>query len=121
MKSKTPSLYHPGEIVLVRFPFSDLESSKKRPALCLSSHRLTDKIQIVVVAMVTSKIENFALEGDYLLSDWEEAGLLHPSLVRLAKIASLDLVLIEKKLGKITAQDSDKISSHFKRIFNHWL
>ncbi len=121
MKSKSPGLYHPGEIVLVRFPFSDLESSKKRPALCLSSHRLTDKIQIVVVAMVTSKVENFALDGDYLLSDWKDAGLLHPSLVRLSKVASLDLILIEKKLGKITEQDSGKIASHFKRIFSHWL
>ena len=120
-RSNASTRFHAGDIVLVRFPFSDLESTKKRPALCLSSVKLTDKIQVVTVAMITSKIENFGLEGDYLLSNWEKSGLLHPCLVRLAKIATLDFHLVEKKLGLLSAADLEKISSHFKRVFKFWL
>ncbi len=113
--------FRPGDVVLVKFPFSDLESTKKRPALCLASCKLTDKFQILTVAMITSQIESFALEGDYLLGDWKNAGLLHSSLIRLAKVASLDLALVEKKIGTISSEDLDKIRVSFKRVFKYWI
>src|SRR5438445_4541833 len=40
-----------GELVLVRFPFSDLSSSKQRPALVLASIRLRPMLATAVVAM----------------------------------------------------------------------
>jgi mRNA interferase MazF len=113
--------FMPGEIVLVRFPFSDSETSKKRPALCLTACKLTSKFQIITVAMITSKIESFNLEGDYLLKNWESSGLLHPSLVRLAKVASLDVALVEKKLGVLSETDYNKICTQFERVFKYWI
>lgn len=37
--------------------------------------------------------------GDVLLADWKAAGLLHPSLLRLAKIATIDAELIDKVIA----------------------
>jgi hypothetical protein len=40
--------------------------------------------------MITSQVEALALDGDVLLGDWEAAGLLHPSLLRVGKLATID-------------------------------
>lgn len=111
----------PGSIVLVRFPFTHLESSKKRPALVLKSVSLTSKVGIVTLAMITSKTDGLRLEGDYLIQDWEKAKLLHASLLRLSKIATVDLDLIERELGSLSPRDFDAVKKLFKSFLKPWL
>lgn len=111
----------PGEIVLVRFPFSDLESSKKRPALVLSQSNVTARVGVVTIAMVTSKIEGLKFPGDHRLQDWESAGLLHPSLVRMSKIATVENDLIDKSLGRLSARDIESLRAVFKKHFKAWI
>jgi mRNA interferase MazF len=108
----------PFEVVLIKFPFANLENSKKRPALVLRQTRVTAKSSLVTIAMITSKVEGLELEGDYLLEDWVEAKLLHPSLVRLSKIATVDSELVEKKIGMLTLEDRKKVSKLFKVFFS---
>jgi mRNA interferase MazF len=76
----------PGDITLVRFPFTELATTKKRPALVLARTARSPRNRMATLAMITSQIESLKLAGDVLLSDWQAAGLLHPSLLRLAKI-----------------------------------
>jgi mRNA interferase MazF len=109
-----------GEVVLVKFPFSDLETIKKRPALVLRQVKL-HKQSIVVIAMITSRVEGIKLAGDVILTDWKSASLLHPSLVRLAKIATIDSLLIEKQLGAVTKKDFSVLSKSFRELFSDWL
>ena len=46
----------PGDVVLVRLPFTDLTSSKKRPALVLSPPQFsTQHGDIVVLALLTGR------------------------------------------------------------------
>ena len=54
MPSTTP--YKRGDIVLVLFPFTDLTSSKRRPALVVSPDPFNDGMQDVVLAAITSQI-----------------------------------------------------------------
>ncbi len=111
----------PGEIVLVKFPFSDLETSKKRPALVMSRSDLTEKVGVVTIAMITSKMEGLRFPGDCKIGDWESAGLLHPSLVRLAKMATIDADLVDKSLGQLGAADIKGIKLAFQKQFKVWL
>ena len=110
-----------GEIVLVRFPFSDLETSKKRPALALVRTELNSKVKLTTLAMITSQIDGLKLAGDYSLVHWEKAGLLNPSLVRLSKVATVEGGLIVKSLGQLTPKDFAGIQASFRKQFNLWI
>ena len=52
----------PGEIWLVRFPFSDLTSAKLRPALVLAVHR-----EKVIILGLFSKIPTSKLHNSWVL------------------------------------------------------
>lgn len=55
------------QIVVVKFPFSDLANTKKRPALVLKVIPYTSKHSLLQIAMITSKIDSPEINGDYLL------------------------------------------------------
>lgn len=110
-----------GEVILVKFPFAHLDDSKKRPALVLKETRVTSKTSLMTIAMITSKIDGLELEGDVLLSKWKEAKLLHPSLVRLSKLATIDAELVERRLGVIARGDLKSVARTFKSLYLGWL
>jgi mRNA interferase MazF len=111
----------PGDVVLVRFPFTDLAATKKRPALLLARVGRTARNQIATVAMITSQIESLAVEGDVRLSDREDAGLLHASVLRLAKVATIDAELVEKTIGRLSRRDLAAAKAAFRHVFSAWL
>jgi hypothetical protein len=49
--------------------------------------------------MVTRQIESLALPGDLLLKDGKVSGLLRPSLLRMAKVATIDEHLVAARAG----------------------
>jgi mRNA interferase MazF len=95
------------EIVTVPFPFTDLSSSKKRPALIVSPNNFNIG-KDVVIAFVTSQIPFPLRFGDYELQKWIEAGLPKRSVVRM-KFATLDKNLVIKKIGEIEPVDRKEI------------
>jgi len=91
--------YAPGDIVLLEFPFTDTAGSKRRPALILLDTGDDD----IVVARVTGQFSS--APQDVTLDEWQQAGLLLPSVVRLHKVATLQRRLVDKKLGRLTPGD----------------
>ena len=89
-------MYKFGDIVLLEFPFTSGLGSKKRPALVIIDVNDGD----VVVARITSRIVN--TDFDVIINDWRAAGLLTPSIVRLHKIATLELTLVNRKIGELS-------------------
>jgi len=111
----------PGSIALIRFPFSDSASAKKRPALVLVETRRSPRNRLVTVAMITSQVEGLRIPGDVDLADWESANLLHPSLLRLAKLATVDMDLLDKRIGELSARDRNAARAAFRQIFAAWV
>ncbi len=111
----------PGEVALVRFPFADLATTKKRPALVLARIIRSRRNRLVVVAMITSQVEGLRLPGDVELKDWKAAGLLHPSLLRLAKVATIDEDLVDKRIGKLSSGDLRCAGEAFRGVFSAWV
>lgn len=109
-----------GDIVLVKFPYSNLQKAKQRPALVLFHLQQSKKIEIVNIAMITSKVESLRFQGDVELRDWEKSGLLHPSLLRLGKTASLDPSLVAKKLGELSPRDKKSTKTQFSKLYSTW-
>ena len=50
------TLYRRGDIILVPFPFTDLSSSKRRPALVVSPDDFNGRLQDLVVIAITSQL-----------------------------------------------------------------
>lgn len=90
-----------GDIVLVRYPFTDQTTSKKRPAVILSPRSYTDRFGDVVLMPLTSQTEQ---ETSLALSQWQASGLRKPTWVKPI-IGTLSTRLIEKHLGKLTEAD----------------
>lgn len=111
----------PGDVVLVRFPFTEVAATKKRPALLLSQSTRARRYRLATVAMITSQVDGIRLPGDVILAGWERAGLLHPSLLRLAKIATIDGALVERSIGRLSAEDLRATRVAFRTHFAAWL
>ncbi len=77
--------------------------------------------RLVTVAMITSQVESPRVAGDVELSNWQEAGLLHPSLLRLAKIATIDGDLAEKTIGALSERDRKAARTAFQKVFANWV
>ena len=110
-----------GDVVLVRFPFANIATTKKRPALVLSRAARTARYRLATLAMITSQVEALKLDGEVLLKDWKSAGLLHPSLLRLAKVATVDVDLVDEGLGRLSAADRASARDSFRRLFPPWV
>lgn len=70
--------YSRNEVVLIRYPFSDLTNFKVRPGVVVNGlHSLQD----LFVVSLTSRTNNL-LTGEFILTDWKTAGLNVKSSIR---------------------------------------
>jgi mRNA interferase MazF len=108
----------PFDVVLVPFPFSDLSTTKQRPCLALASIRQKGRPDHVIVAMMTSQVDGLSFPHDLRVQDLAAAGLPKPSLIRLAKVITLETGMIKKKLGTLSAADRKSVQSQLKLLFS---
>ncbi|MBV5341308.1 MAG: type II toxin-antitoxin system PemK/MazF family toxin [Deltaproteobacteria bacterium] len=90
-----------GDIVLLPYPFTDLKTSKVRPAVVAAPEdgRYSD----IFVVPITSRITALNT-GEYVLKDWIPAGLNVPSAVKRGCIL-VDTKLILKRVGTCSKHD----------------
>ena len=81
--------FEQGDIVKVPFPYTNRPTRQSRPALVVSTGSGNDMLGLLWVVMVTSA-ENRGWPGDVALADLSGTGLPAPSLVRTAKIATIE-------------------------------
>ncbi len=94
-------MYKQGDILLIPVPFSDLASQKKRPVLVLSNFQYNKKADDIVVAAITSNLED---KGYTLLisnNDLDEGELKVNSCIRADKIYTLSQHIVLKKFGSV--------------------
>ncbi len=110
--------YRQGDIVLVSFPFTDLTTTKKRPALVISPDSFNELNQDLILAAITSQPagDEFALslrDGDF-----QEGGLPRKSVVKTSKIFTIHSALILKKIGALKRTRLDEILVQVRRFFS---
>lgn len=103
-----------GDIILVPFPFTDQTTTKKRPAVIISSSVYHAQRPDLVLMAVTSQLRAPA-RGDVVISEWRAAGLLKPSAVKPV-IATIEQNLVIKRLGRLKAVDQQAVRAHLKLI-----
>ena len=90
-----------GDVIKVPFPYTDRATRQSRPALVVSTARLKDLHGLLWVVMITSA-ENRGWPDDVPVTNLKMAGLPSPSLIRSAKIATIDAA-DASKLGQVSA------------------
>ena len=107
--------YSFGDIVLIPFPFTDQTSSKKRPAVVVSSAAYHAMHIDLIVMAVTSQVSSPSRLGEVKVIDWKNAGLLSPSLVKPV-LTTIDRKLVIRKLGKLKDNDRDAVDQALRAI-----
>ena len=109
--------YNRGDVILVPFPFSDQTTTKKRPAIIVSSDTHNSISQDIVIMAITGQIRGHIGVGEFLIEDWQGAGLLRPSAVKSA-ISTIEQRLVVKILGRLSSKDLSTLEKALKELFD---
>jgi mRNA interferase MazF len=101
--------YSKNEVVLVRYPFSDLTSAKVRPAVIVNAPHTS---QDVLIVPLTSKTTGL-LAGEFVLADWKGAGLNVETVVKRG-IFTIHQKLVLKSVGRLLTGDAEKLESSLR-------
>ena len=94
-----------GDIVLTRFPFTDLSGASLRPALVVSPGQIG---QDIVLVGISSVVRGALAPTDYTVDathpEFPLTGLLVTSALRLHKLATAERSIIARRLGRVGPQ-----------------
>jgi mRNA interferase MazF len=107
--------YEFGDVVLVRFPQSGTTTKKQRPGIVVLDIGDAD----IVIAPVTSKARFQA--GDVSLTSLTGTGLIRPSWVRLAKVATLLKTDLIRPLGRLPPVDCNQIAQTWRTLYGDFV
>jgi mRNA interferase MazF len=107
------------KILLVPFPFDDFSKSKLRPCICLTEP--IGKYEHVVVAFITSKPEAnpsvFDIEILESDPDFLSSGLLVSSCIRLYRLLTIPISIIERELGFLPEEKATIVKEKLSKLF----
>jgi mRNA interferase MazF len=109
-----------GTIVLTILPFTDLSSTKRRPALVVSAK---ESLQgDVIVAFISSVVPHKLTSVDYLIStshsDFAISGLIKDSVLKADKLATLNKSVFSGILGNLSQPTLQDIDNCLKSALN---
>ncbi|MEA1051624.1 type II toxin-antitoxin system PemK/MazF family toxin [Lamprobacter modestohalophilus] len=94
--------YKRGDVILVRFPNSDLKTYKKRPALIVQADGLSTGIQQTIIALITSNLSRTGETRVHFMQHSQEGksmGLRTDSVVVTDNLATVQQREIDKAIG----------------------
>lgn len=100
-----------GDLILIPFPFTDLQGNKNRPALILVVRE-----QDVTVAFISTQLK-WHEDTDVFLEPSRKNGLKKSSIIRLSKIGTIDKDLALGKLGEVDKKTLRSINRNLMKIF----
>jgi len=100
-----------GDIVLIPFPFTDLSGIKNRPAVVL-----VESASDMTLSFITTQLK-WQEEFDVIVEPLPTNGLKKQSLIRLAKLATIDKNLAIGKLGSLSQKELAEIDNNLLELF----
>lgn len=109
--------YKRGDIVLVSFPFTDLSSSKRRPALVISPDVFNEHGADLVLAAITSQVpdENTVVIDE---RDCVDGTLPKKSFVKPAKLFTVHSTLVLKRICALRHDRLDAVLHELRQFFS---
>jgi len=111
--------YNQSDVVLVPFPFTNLQTTKRRPAVIISANWFNHTHDDCVVVAITSGIPAHLSRDELQLSDIDlkSAGLPKKSMIKTGKIITLEQRLIVKTIGKLPNTTLDVLLNKTVDVF----
>ena len=106
--------FSPWDVVKVPFPHTDRPIRQYRPALVIVAGAVAARHRLLWVLMITSA-QNRRWSDDVSVSDLDEAGLPVPSVIRCAKIATLD-ARDAQPIGVLAENDRTKVAARVRHL-----
>ncbi len=94
-----------GDVVVIPFPFSDLSSNKRRPALVLVDLQGDD----IILCQITSKEVKDSYAIPLLTQEFEKASLNQESNIRPNRLFTADENIVIYKAGKINNKKTSMV------------
>lgn len=107
--------YKFGQIVLVRFPFTDQRGGKQRPAVVVSSTAYNQARPDIILMAVTSQVRAKAGFGEAVIQDWQAAGLLKPSAIKPI-VFTAEKTIVRKSLGQLGGKDQERLKAVIEAV-----
>lgn len=109
--------YKRGDIVLVSFPFTDLSSSKRRPALVVSPDSFNETTPDLVLAAITSQIaEDTTLT--IVESDCVDGALPKTSALKPTKLFTIHSTLVRRKVCALRREKLEAVLEDLRQFFS---
>ena len=104
-----------GDVVVVPFPFSDLTSLKRRPALVLAKSGTSD----FILSQITSKNLGDEHAIEIGASDFAAGGLSIISNVRPNKLFTAEASIIAYKAGSLRREATDAVVAAINKLLEN--
>jgi mRNA interferase MazF len=111
--------YNFGDVVIVPFPFSGGMGIKKRPAVVISDQEYQKSRRDIILLAVSSRIRYPLDYGDVVIQDWQEAGLLKPSILK-PLVFTFEQSSVLRQLGRLTSTDKMQLDKLLKNIIGNF-
>ena len=105
--------YRKGEVVLVNYPYTDMSALKVRPAVIISGAQYQQTQPDLMFSALTTNLASATDFLDYILLDWEAAGLKRPTAFKPV-IATLEPSLIEHSIGYLSLRDLAEVDARLR-------
>lgn len=103
-----------GDVVVTLFPFSDLSTNKRRPALVVVEAEFGD----FILCQITSKPYSSQIAVSLDAKSFARGGLPVNSYVRPDKLFTAEAGLIERSVGTLSQKQLEIILTNIRRLFN---
>lgn len=103
-----------GDVVVVKFPLSDLKSYKLRPALVVAEAEFGD----LILCQMTSQAYTSHLAVKISEKDFISGTLPTSSFARPDKLFTADVGLIVKRVAKLHIRTQKTVSERIQRLFS---
>lgn len=103
-----------GDVVIVSFPYTDSSSFKARPAVVVNL--LEDNYNDVIICLVTSVVPVRLSTYEILLKPDNINNLKVVSIIKVARIATVERDKIKAVIGKLGKQQLEDFKAKFRSL-----
>jgi mRNA interferase MazF len=105
------------ELVLLPYPFSNLEETKFRPALVVSNDLFNKKSEDCIMVPLTSVLKEEPCSVIVTQNDLVAGKLIKPSRIKVDKIFAVKKNLVARKIGRINNKVFERVKTEIVRMF----
>ena len=103
------------DVIVVKFPFASSIKYKARPAVVLSSNLYHGGGRDTVIILAISSNVTQKIDFETTIMEWNDAGLLKPSIFKSA-IATIEKSYVLEKVGHLATQDIENLQKLIANI-----